>query len=160
MDTWGSLIVAFVIAVGLVGVVVPLLPGLLLVWGAVAVWAIVEGGLSAYVLLGVATALALAAQVVKYLVPGRRLQRAGVPNRSLLLGGLLGVVGFFVVPVIGLLLGFVLGIYLAERARLGVHHAAWTSTRHALTAVGLSVLLELAAALLIAIGWAATVALV
>lgn len=159
MDTWGSLIVALAIAVGLVGVVVPLLPGLLLVWGAVAVWAIVEGGIAAYVLLGVATALALAAQVVKYLVPGRRLQRAGVPNRSLLLGGLLGVVGFFVVPVLGLLLGFVLGIYLAERARLGAHDTAWTSTRHALTAVGLSVLLELAAALIIAVGWAGTVGL-
>lgn len=159
MDTWGSLIVALAIAVGLVGVVVPLLPGLLLVWGAVTVWAIVEGGTAAYVLLGVATALALAAQVVKYLVPGRRLQRAGVPNRSLLLGGLLGLVGFFVVPVIGLLLGFVLGIYLAERARLGAHDTAWTSTRHALTAVGLSVLLELAAALIIAVGWAGTVGL-
>lgn len=150
---------ALAIAVGLVGVVVPLLPGLLLVWGAVTVWAIVEGGTAAYVLLGVATALALAAQVVKYLVPGRRLQRAGVPNRSLLLGGLLGLVGFFVVPVIGLLLGFVLGIYLAERARLGAHDTAWTSTRHALTAVGLSVLLELAAALIIAVGWAGTVGL-
>ena len=160
MDTWGSLIVALAIAVGLVGVVVPLLPGLLLVWGAVAVWAIVEGGIAAYVLLGVGTALALAAQVVKYLVPGRRLQRAGVPNRSLLLGGLLGVVGFFVVPVLGLLLGFVLGIYLAERARLGAHDTAWTSTRHALTAVGLSVLLELTAALVIAIGWAGTVAVI
>lgn len=160
METWGSLIVALAIAVGLVGVVVPLLPGLLLVWGAVAVWAIVEGGIAAYVLLGVGTALALAAQVVKYLVPGRRLQRAGVPNRSLLLGGLLGVVGFFVVPVLGLLLGFVLGIYLAERARLGAHTTAWTSTRHALTAVGLSVLLELVAALVIAIGWAGTVALI
>jgi uncharacterized protein YqgC (DUF456 family) len=159
VDTWGSLIVALAIAVGLVGVVVPLLPGLLLVWGAVAVWAIVEGGIAAYVLLGVATALALAAQVVKYLVPGRRLQRAGVPNRSLLLGGLLGLVGFFVVPVLGLLLGFVLGIYLAERARLGAHDTAWTSTRHALTAVGLSVLLELAAALIIAVGWAGTVGL-
>jgi uncharacterized protein len=160
VDTWGSLVVALAIAVGLVGVVVPLLPGLLLVWGAVAVWAIVQGGIVAYVLLGVATALALAAQVVKYLVPGRRLQRAGVPSRSLLLGGLLGVVGFFVVPVLGLLLGFVLGIYLAERARLGAHDAAWTSTRHALTAVGLSVLLELAAALVIAIGWAGTVAVI
>jgi NADH-quinone oxidoreductase subunit E len=31
----------------------------------------------------------------------------------------LGIVGFFVVPVVGLLLGFVLGVYLAELARLG-----------------------------------------
>ena len=40
---------------------------------------------------------------------------------------LLGVVGFFVVPVVGLFLGFVLGVYLAELRRVGAA-AAWPST--------------------------------
>ena len=59
------------------------------------------------------TFLALGA-VVKYVVPGRRLKQVGVPTSTLLLGGVLGVVGFFVIPVVGLLVGFVLGVYLAE----------------------------------------------
>ena len=55
--------------------------------------------------------------VVKYVVPGRRLKAAGVPTSTLLLGAALGVVGFFVIPVVGLLVGFVLGVYLAELRR-------------------------------------------
>ena len=54
----------------------------------------------------------------------------------------LGVVGFFVIPVVGLFVGFVLGIYLAERRRVG-QADAWPSTKAALRAVGLSILIEL-----------------
>jgi uncharacterized protein len=62
----------------------------------------------------------------------------------LVLGGLVGIVGFFVVPVVGLPLGFVLGIYLAELQRVGRENA-WPATKHALAAVGLALLIELAA---------------
>lgn len=153
------LLVALAVLAGLVGVVVPVLPGLLLVWGAVAVWAIVEGrgggagSGAAWTLLAGATVLAVVSQVVKYAVPGRALQRAGVPNQTLLIGGLAGLAGFFIVPVVGLPLGFVAAIYVAERRRLRSHPAARSSTVHALKAVGLSILLELAAALLIAVAW-------
>ena len=42
---------------------------------------------------------------------------------------MLGIVGFFVVPVVGLLLGFVLGVYLAELARLGGRGVAVDAAR-------------------------------
>jgi hypothetical protein len=71
----------------------------------------------------------------------------------MLAGGALGLVGFFVVPVVGLLLGFVLGVYLAERGRLGQHQAAWTSTVVALKAAGVSMLIELLTGLLMAATW-------
>ena len=81
---------------------------------------------------------------MKYVVPGRRLKDNDIPSSTLLLGGLLGIVGFFVIPVIGLLIGFVLGVYLAELRRVG-SDAAWPATKHALKAVGLSILIELVA---------------
>jgi uncharacterized protein len=151
-----ELAVAVVIAVGLVGILVPVLPGLLLVWAGVLVWATELQTTTGWVLLGVATLLLAASQVAKYLLPGRRMRAAGVPDRTLVLGGLLGIVGFFVVPVVGLAVGFVLGVYLAERARLGGHGRAWISTVHALKGVGLSVLIELVAGLAVATAWAAT----
>lgn len=157
MSAGGEVVVGAVIALGLVGVLVPVLPGLALVWGAVLVWALVEQSTLGWVVLGVATALLAAGTVVKYVVPGRRLRRAGVPWRSTALGGALGVVGFFVVPVVGLLLGFVLGVYLAERQRLGGHGPAWQSTRQALAAAGWSVLIELAAGMAMAATWLAGV---
>ena len=95
--------------------------------------------------------------LVKYLVAGRHLRSKGVPNGTLVVGGLLGIVGFFVVPVIGLPLGFVLGIYLAELQRVG-RRQAWPSTRHALTAVGLAMLVELTAGFLALALWVVGVA--
>ena len=42
------------------------------------------------------------------------------PLILLVAGGLLGLVGFFVVPVVGLVVGFVLGVYYpAEHRRVG-----------------------------------------
>ena len=101
-----------------------------------------------------AVALVVAGSVLKYLLPGRRMRDAGVPGRTLLAGGLLGIVGFFVVPVVGLLLGFVLGVYLAELANRHDQRVAWTSTKHALKGVALSVGVELAGALLATVAWA------
>ena len=44
------------------------------------------------------------------------MRAADVRTLSLVAGGVLGIVGFFVIPVVGLLIGFVLGVYLAELA--------------------------------------------
>ena len=108
-----ELVVALVIAVGLVGVVLPLLPGTVLVAAAITVWAIDTGGRTAWLVLGSALAVLLLGAVLKYVLPGRRLADSGVPTRTLWAGGALGVVGFFVIPVIGLVVGFLVGIYLA-----------------------------------------------
>jgi uncharacterized protein YqgC (DUF456 family) len=150
-----DLVVGLVIVVGLVGIVVPVLPGLLLIWLAVGVWATERQDAAGWVVLSVVTALALAGSALKYLLPGRRMRAVGVPNRTLLAGAALGLVGFFVVPVAGLFLGFVLGVYLAERWRLGQHDAAWASTVVAVKAAGWSVLIELCAGLLMAATWVA-----
>jgi uncharacterized protein YqgC (DUF456 family) len=153
-----EIVVALAIAVGVVGVVVPVLPGSLLVGAAVLVWAADTGGRTAWVVTAVALGLLLAGALLKYLVPGRRLGDAGVPRRTLWVGAALGVVGFFVIPVLGLVLGFVLGVHLAERARVG-GRAAGPSTVATLRAVGLSIAIELAAGLLAAATWAAGVVL-
>jgi uncharacterized protein len=91
--------------------------------------------------------------VVKYVIPDRRLRAAGVPRRSIVLGGLLGIVGFLVIPVVGLVIGFVGGVYLAQRRRRGGHAAARRSTVLAARAAGLAVMVELAGALVAALAW-------
>ena len=147
-----EVLLGLLIAVGVVGVLVPVLPGTALVAVAVLVWAI-HGGTGGYWVFGlVALGLLVLGTVVKYAVPGRRLKQSGIPARTQLLGALVGIVGFFLIPVVGVLIGFVLGIYLAERARLGAA-GAWPSTKQAMRAVGLSILIELAAAILAALTW-------
>jgi uncharacterized protein YqgC (DUF456 family) len=153
-----EVLVALAIVVGIIGVVVPVLPGSLLVVAAVLVWAVDLGGPTAWSVFAGCTALVVAGSVGKYVVPGRRLQEAGVPSSTLVVGGLLGFVGFFVIPVVGLFIGFVAGVYLSELGRVG-RAAAWPATKQALLAAGLSMLIELAATMLAAVAWVVGVVL-
>lgn len=149
-----TLLCGLAIAAGIIGVVVPVLPGLLLCWAGVLLWALLtDRAWGKWVVLAIVTVIALGGTVIKYAWPGRNLKRTGVPNSSIVAGGLLGLVGFFVIPVVGLLIGFVLGVWLAERVRLRDSRLAWPSTREALKAVGLSTLIELSAGLAIAVVW-------
>jgi hypothetical protein len=153
VSTGGVVLVALAIAVGLVGIVVPLLPGTLLVFGAIAVWAVIENDVTGWVTLGVVAVLLAVSTLIKYLWPVRRMRAADVSTWSLVAGAVLGVVGFFVVPVLGLVIGFVLGVYLAELANRRDQRLAWTSTKHAVKGVALSVGVELTGALLASVAW-------
>ncbi len=147
-----EVLIAVLIAVGIAGIVVPVLPGTILVLVALLVWATEVGTSTAWIVFAVAATFLVAGAVVKYALPGRRLKEAGVPRSTLLIGAGVAFVGFFVVPVVGLLVGFVLGVYAAERHRLGAA-AAWPATKHALKAVGVSILVEALAAVLAALTW-------
>jgi uncharacterized protein len=154
----GLLLAFLVMVVGLVGVVVPVMPGLLLVWlagvgsllwQATDVLAIVVGGL----LTGL-FALGTAATVV---LPARRGRRGGLGGSTLgftIVGAAVGVV---VVPVVGLLLGAVVGLYLGERRRLGDHEPALRSATAVLRAYGLGVLVELTLGVVMIAIWGAAV---
>jgi uncharacterized protein len=157
MSDLGLVAVALAIATGIVGVVVPVLPGALLAWAAIAVWALAVGSSTAWAVLAFATLVVGGAQLVKLLVPGRRLRAAGVPRQSIVAGVLLAGIGFFLIPVVGFFIGFPLGVYLEERRRLGHHTSAWQSTRGALRAMGLSIVIELTATVLAASAWLAAV---
>lgn len=152
MDPFGLVLVGLAILVGLFGIVLPVLPGLALEVGAVLLWAFVEGGGRAWTVGIMAFAVAVAGTVVKYLVPGKRLRVAGIPRSTLMQAGILAIIGFFVIPVIGAVIGFVAGTYLAERSRLGADRA-WPSTRSSVAAVGLAIGIELAAGFAIAALW-------
>ena len=147
-----ELLVGLAIAVGLIGVVVPVVPGALLVWAAIAVWGIGVGTATGWAVVVVATAVIAGGQVVKYTVPGKQLKTQGVPNRSLVIGGLVAIIGLFVIPLVGLVIGFVVGTYASEFQRVGPR-SAWPSTKAALRAVGVSMLLELASVLLATTAW-------
>jgi uncharacterized protein YqgC (DUF456 family) len=148
-----TLLAGLIVAVGIVGILLPILPGLILVLAGIAVWAVPRNDALGWWVLGIAVAIVVVGSIAKYLLPGRRMREAGVPTRSVVAGALLGIVGFFVIPVVGLFIGFPLGVFLAELARLHDSSKAWPSTRRALGAVGFSILLELATGLLAAGVW-------
>jgi uncharacterized protein YqgC (DUF456 family) len=136
-----------------VGIVLPFLPGTLLIYAAIAVWAFMVRGTVAWVVLGVVTVVLGASLLVKYLWPARRMRAADVSGRTLAAGALAGVIGFFVIPVVGLVVGFVAGVYLAELAHRRDNKRAWASTVHAVKGVALSMGVELAGGLLATAAW-------
>ncbi|MEV6277358.1 DUF456 domain-containing protein [Nocardia sp. NPDC051832] len=148
MSVWGEVVVGLAIMIGLLGIIVPILPGVILIFGAILVWAIMTGGATAWIVFAVASVFLVISGVIKYTWPGRKMKEAGVSNRALFLGAILGIAGFFIIPVVGLFVGFVLGVYLSEYQRLKQGEPAWQTTKHALKGVGLSMLIELFGALL------------
>ncbi|MEK8225549.1 DUF456 family protein [Oerskovia sp. M15] len=87
MSIGGEVLVGLAILVGLIGTVVQILPGNVLVLGAILVWAIVTGGPAAWVVLAVAALLVVAAETAQYVLAGRHMRRAEVPWSTLVWAG-------------------------------------------------------------------------
>ena len=150
-----TLLVALAMAVGIAGTVLPLLPGLLLVWAAALLYGLATGfgavGVGAFVVI---TLLAIAGMVSGLVLPHRAAGTSGAARWSVWIAFALGIVGFFVIPVVGLPLGTVAGLYLAELHRTRVHTLAWRSTWATVKAFGLAALVQLAAGVVMALVWA------
>jgi uncharacterized protein YqgC (DUF456 family) len=157
ISTGELFLVALVMAVGLVGVVVPILPGLVLVWAAGLWWAIADGGGPwRWAVFAVMTVLFAGGTLAKYVLPARATSAAGAPWTTLAVGVVGAVAGFFLIPVVGLPVGGIAGIYLAELARLRDWRKAAVSTKAALIALGIGMLIELAAGMAMALTWLAS----
>lgn len=154
-----DLLVLVALVVAAAGIIVPVLPGTLLALGALLVWAVITGGGIAWGAFALAAVIIGLGQVLKYLLPHKSLTAAGVPGRSILIGGVAAIIGFFLIPVVGLLVGFIGGLYVAEHVRLRDWPRARESTWVAMKATGFSILIELGALMLAATVWAAALVL-
>ncbi|MDO5063811.1 MAG: DUF456 domain-containing protein [Actinomyces bowdenii] len=150
-----NVLIALAILIGLGGALTQIYPGPIIVLGAVALWALLTGGTAAWVVLAISAAAIILTGVGKYILVGRRLSSAGVPGISLIVGGLAGIAGFLLIPVVGLPVGFTLGVYLWEWLRRGQEAPARSAAWEAIKAQGLAIVLELAGCLIAAAAWGA-----
>lgn len=133
--------------VGVVGIVVPVLPGSLAVASGLLVWALFGGSPYGWVVFVVGGVFVAAGAAAQYLITGRTLKRRQIPSRSVVVGLAAGVVGLFVIPFVGLPIGFVAGLLLMEYVRVRDLRQALSTSWAALTSVGLGMLVELGCAL-------------
>ena len=158
MNGLGIATVALVMAIGVAGTVLPFVPGLPIVWGAALVYGLAVGfDAIGWVAFGAITAIFVVGSVVGFVLPHRRAGRAGAPRSTVLIGLVAGIIGFFVIPVIGLPLGAVAGLYAAERARTGDARTAWVATKELVVGFGLGALVQLGAGLAMVGCWVAWV---
>lgn len=160
MDSFGIVLIALAMVVGIVGTILPFLPGLPIVWAAALVYGVVEGfGPVGWVCFAIITALGISGMVAAFVVPQRRVQGGGAPFSTTVVGVIGGVIGFFVIPVIGIVIGAVLGVLVAERMRTQDWGLAWASTKRAIVGFGLGALVQVLAGVLMMVTWLAWVVL-
>ncbi len=148
-------IVAGVMLIGLLGIVIPVLPGLLLIVAGVVLWGSELQTATGWWVVGISVLLYLACLVLEFLIPGQRMRAAGVRTSTLLMGVLVAIPCAIVIPVVGAFIGFPLGIFLVELSRRGGRAQAWAATKQALKAVGLNILIEFVTAMIIIALWVA-----
>jgi uncharacterized protein len=142
------------ILVGVAGTVIPVLPGSFLIGLSLLAWAIWGGeGVTGWVVFGVGMVFVLAGMAASAVLAGRKLKQHRIPNRSVALGIVLGIVGMFVIPVVGLFVGFAAGLLLSEVQRTRNVGTALTTSWAALKATGLGILAEFGLACLAASTW-------
>ncbi|BFO16656.1 DUF456 domain-containing protein [Streptomyces sp. KM77-8] len=133
MGAWDLLLTGLVLLLGLWGVLVPGVPGSWLVWAGVLWWALKDPRPVAWWVCVGATVVLFLSQVVRWALPPRRLREAGVDGRLLTYAGCGSFAGFVLVPVLGAVPGFLAGVWLYERLRLGRRREAvaalWTVMR-------------------------------
>lgn len=133
--------------VGVCGIVVPVWPGTITVLAGLLVWAFFSPAPAGWIVFGVAAVLLLAGASAQYLITGRRLRARQIPNRSVVVGLVCGVIGLFVIPFLGLPVGFVAGLLGMEWLRVRDGREALSTSWAALKSVGLGMLVELGCAL-------------
>lgn len=160
MSPWLEIGVAIALAVGVVGLVVPVMPGLILMWGAVGVWALLDGGGAwRWATFGVVTVLAIVGTVAALTLSGRKATDAGAPWWALLMAVVGAVVGFVMIPLVGIVVGGIAGLWLAELIRLREPRTAWDTTWAALQGYGLGTVVQMVAGIAIVLVWGVGVVL-
>lgn len=137
-----TIVCGAVIAVGLAGIIVPVLPGSILIIVSLLVWAITVASTEGWIVFAIGTVLSGAGLAAGLVLTGRALQQRRIPGRSVTIGVLAGIVGLFVIPVVGLFVGFALGLFASEWLRQRSVGPAVSSSLHALKATGLGILVE------------------
>ncbi|THJ68588.1 DUF456 domain-containing protein [Arthrobacter echini] len=141
------------IAVGIAGVIVPVLPGSILIIISLLVWALTVASTEGWVVFAIGTVLAGGGLAAGLVLTGRTLRQRQIPGRSVTIGALAGIVGLFVIPVVGLFVGFAAGLFVSELVRQRRAGPALTSSLHALKATGVGILVELGLACLAGTTW-------
>lgn len=135
----------FFMLVGLVGMVVPIFPGLTVMWLATLIYALIRTSSPTlgmhwfeWVLFALITLLMIAGNIIDNVIIARRVRDLKVPWGSIVIGYLAGVIGsLFFTPLIGIIAAPA-GLFGAEYVRLRNHRSAFASTRAWMTGWGIT----------------------
>ncbi len=143
----------FFILLGIAGVLIPIVPGTLLIWLTVVVYAIVEriNGFAAvdWVTFTIITLIAVVTGLSEFWLPLIGAKVRGSSRRAILFGIVGGIIGTFVLPLLGTIIGYALGVLLGEYQKLRNWERALRASLNAVASWGVAAALQLGGGLLI-----------
>ncbi len=148
----------FVLIVGLLGLVIPVFPGLIVMWLATLFYALIENSLGRmawidWTLFGLITILMLVGNVIDNIIIANKMRGHSIPWSSILLSYAAGIVAsMFLTPLIGIAAS-PLALFGAEYLRLRDRKQAFDSARTYMVAWGWSFLAVFSVGLLMLTFW-------
>ncbi len=141
--------VVFII-IGAVGIIVPILPGMLLVWLTVLAYAwITDFNVITPWIFAILTLVALVTGTANIWMPYFGAKKLGAAKRAIFLGFIGGIIGTFIMPLVGTMIGYGVGIIIGELLKHRDLEAAIKASIGGVAGWGISTVVELAGALTI-----------
>lgn len=148
-------VAVFFMLLGLLGAIVPLLPGSLLIWLTVLLYAIVErlNGYAAIdpLTLVVITLISLVTGLADLWLPVVSSKVSGLSRRALVFGVVGAIIGTLVLPLLGSIIGYAAGVLAGEYQKFGDWNKALRAGAGGLASFGVAAALELGGGLLVLI---------
>lgn len=148
-----TVVAGILLAVAAIGTVYPVLPGSPLAIVTLLVWAWIMGSAAAWTAAIIGSLIAAVGWSASAVLTGRKLRQQQVPKRSIGVAVVAGAVGMFLIPVVGLFVGFGAGLLVSEYARRRDLGAALAASLETLKATGRGILIEFAMVCLAATVW-------
>ena len=134
-----NILIYMIMAVGLIGMIIPIYPGVVIIWAAALIQGLVTGFATQEIwVLVVITILMIAGTLVDNVLMGGKARQAGASWTSIAGALLAGLAGTFAFPPLGGIIAAPTMLFLLEYARLRDSQAAWGVTKGLLTGWGLS----------------------
>lgn len=142
MDVLVTVIAAALMLVAIFGTIFPIVPGSPVAVFTMLAWAWVLGSSASWTTGIIAAATALVGMSASLVLTGRTMRRQSIPRTPVLIATASAVIGLFIIPFIGLFIGFAVGLLGAEYYRRRDATAAFRAALQAMKAMGLGMLIE------------------
>jgi uncharacterized protein YqgC (DUF456 family) len=149
----------FVLLTGLLGLVIPVFPGLTVMWIGTLVYAIIQamsGNMTwvGWLLFFLITLLMIGGNIVDNIIIAKHMRDKDVPWSSIIISFAAGIViSLFFTPIAGIIASPV-GLYLAEWRRLKDKQTAFANTKAWMTGWGWSVAARIGIGVIMILFWA------
>lgn len=144
----------FIMLGGLVGLIIPIFPGMVVIWLAALGYGVVTGfGTLGIVIFVFTTLLMIVGVTIDNVMMGAGARKGGASWKTILVGLIAGVIGTFVFPPIGGLIAAPVAILLMEYWRERDWQRAWRAMRGLALGWGLSFVVRFGIGVLMILLW-------